>query len=63
MNLNRYTDEGLDELIDDIARGLKKEDRYTKLDVLTDLVTTLDLLSEDDVFGTEGWEHRFGVED
>lgn len=63
MNLDRYTNEGLDELIDDIARGLKQEERSLKIDALSDLVNTLDIMDCDDAFGTEGWKHRFGVDD
>lgn len=30
--------------------------------LLDHLIQALDVLSEDDGFGTEGWEHRFGIE-
>lgn len=32
-------------------------------EVLRELIHKLDELDEEDFFGTEGWRHRFGMED
>lgn len=32
-------------------------------DYLRNLIEKLDELDEDDYFGTEGWRHRFGLDD
>ena len=32
-------------------------------ELLQKIMDQLDELDEDDYFGTEGWKHRFGVED
>lgn len=62
MNIERLTDEAIAELALAICSGLRR-DAVNDPDVLQEIVNWLDSLDEEDFFGTEGWKHRFGVED
>lgn len=63
MNLNKLTDEALDEFVDTLAEGIKDLDRERKIATLDCFVTEMDYGDQDDYYGTEGWRHLFGVED
>jgi hypothetical protein len=55
-----------EQLLKDICGGMIRfcnNNPHAREPLLEDLVNMLDLLSEDDFFGTEGWEHCFGVEE
>lgn len=52
---------GVNALIRKIMNCIIMEEYAIKQEFLEAVVTYLDRASEDDEFGTEGWEHRFGV--
>jgi hypothetical protein len=66
INIIKLTEEAQREFLQVILENLVKEEPdLLKEDVellLDSLVDALDTLAEDDGFGTEGWEHRFGIE-
>jgi hypothetical protein len=66
MNIEKMSDAGAAEAINQICDGLKKhvESNPDSAKELLLMLTQecLDSLSEDDFFGTEGWEHAFGIE-
>ena len=52
----------LEELLNDVVNNFDDdEDGYSLLG--NDLMEMLDIFGQDDFFGTEGWQHRFGLED
>lgn len=66
MNVEKMSQKGAVTTINEIADGLKQfisNNPDAAKDVLRQLVPLLDELSGDDFFGTEGWEHAFGLED
>lgn len=66
MNVRKLSDAATVTTINEIAEGLKQfvkdnpEEAKHLLECLADNV--LDVLDEDDFFGTEGWVHAFGIE-
>jgi len=66
MNIKKLSDEATVTTINEIADGLKQFVKENPdlarplLEMITDNV--LDVLNEDDFFGTEGWLHAFGIE-
>ena len=66
IDITKLTEEAQREFLQVILENLTKEEPdLLKEDVeflLDTLVDALNTLSEDDGFGTEGWEHRFGIE-
>jgi hypothetical protein len=64
MNVEKLSDAAKVTTINEICDGLKdfiKNNPEQADAVLLPLSEMLDTLSEDDFFGTEGWEHAFGV--
>jgi hypothetical protein len=61
------SDEGAVATINDICDGIKRylenNDESAKPLLEALIADVLDPLSADDFFGTEGWEHCFGLED
>jgi hypothetical protein len=43
--------------------NVKKMTEEQAKELLQTIIDKLDELNEDDFFGTEGWEHMFGLED
>jgi hypothetical protein len=66
MNIKRLSLDGANETLKEILKGIDNHLTRNPEDamVLLDKIKTevLDPLSEDDFFGTEGWEHAFGIE-
>lgn len=66
-SVKRMTDEGANETLKEICEGMKEfGDNCTdsaKTLVIELMEKVLNPLAEDDFFGTEGWEHYFGIED
>lgn len=62
MQVERLTKAAQDELFENIVNGLRSEQRRDEI-MLQALVDWLDLLDEDDFFGTEGWKHAFSIEE
>lgn len=66
MNISKMSDEGATQTIGEICDGLKRfighNPRKAK-EILVVLVPDLEMLAEDDFFGTEGWGHAFGMEE
>ncbi len=65
--VKRMSDEGAVETLNDICDGLRKfgencEDSAKEL-VIELIENVLEPLGNEDFFGTEGWEHYFGIED
>lgn len=66
MKISKLSTDGAVETINEICDGIKKfiknnpDAAKDLLQLLKDEV--LDPLSSDDFFGTEGWEHAFGIE-
>ena len=66
MNINKMSTSGAAETINEICDGIKKfiaknPDAAKELLILL-TQEVLDPLSCEDFFGTEGWEHTFGIE-
>lgn len=67
MKISRLSDEGAVEVVEKIADGLKAHFSHNPemakefLEILLEEV--IEPLSGEDFFGTEGWEHCFGLED
>lgn len=59
------TTEAVDYLFDDLLQCLAKDAKEISTDdkryLLESIVTTLDVMDEDDTFGTEGWRHRYDI--
>lgn len=55
----------LETILKKLSDDLKDEEipDYALESLLQTLVDQLDVLDEEDSFGTEGWKHNFGVED
>lgn len=66
MNLEKMSDAGAAKTVIEICDGLKKfvdDNPESAKELLLVLVQeTLDPLSSDDFFGTEGWEHGLRVD-
>ena len=65
MNVEKMSARGAKETVYEICDGMRvfiAADPEAAKDVLRQLVPMLDELSGDDFFGTEGWEHAFGIE-
>lgn len=66
MNFEKMSDVGAVETINEICDGLKKfvgNNPHAAKELLLVLTQeTLYPLASDDFFGTEGWEHAFGIE-
>ena len=66
MNVEKMSDQGAKQTVEQICDGLKEflsnnsEQAKTLLAAMVDAF--LDELAGDDFFGTEGWEHAFGIE-
>jgi len=52
---------GVDAYIRKILQKIIMEPYHTKADFLNAIIEHLDCEDEMDTFGTEGWEHRFGL--
>ena len=70
MNLKqirRLSEEGAVETVNEICDGMKNfvaNNSDSAKTLLEELFTNvLDPLGSEDFFGTEGWEHYFGIED
>ena len=64
MNVKNLNNKAIDEMLTAIFSAVKCNDPDFKREFLEALVeNVLDPLSEDDFFGTEGWQHWAGVED
>lgn len=59
INITKLTEEAQREFLQVILENLTKEDVEFLLESLVDALNVLD---DDDGFGSEGWEHRFGIE-
>lgn len=65
MNMSKLSDAAALTTVNEIADGLKKfvkNNPDSAKAICEALGPTLDDLSEDDFFGTEGWLHAFGIE-
>ena len=66
MNVGKMSREGAVETVNEICDGLKrfvKNNPESAKELLVQLIQeTLEPLASDDFFGTEGWEHAFGIE-
>lgn len=62
MKINKLNDAAVKQLASKIADYLKDADPDDLRIVLSRVCAEFDDLSEDDFFGTEGWEHLLGVE-
>lgn len=64
--IEKMSDAGAVETVNEICAGLKKfvaNNPESAKELLVQLIDeTLNPLSEDDFFGTEGWEHYFGID-
>lgn len=67
MNVQKLSDEGAVQTINEICDGLKKwieSNPECAKAYLAELIDGfLDPMAQDDGFGTEGWEHAFGISD
>lgn len=67
MNIEKMSETGAVQTIQEICDGLKKHvatNPESARELLLLLVQEcLDPLAEDDFFGTEGWQHAFGIDD
>lgn len=66
MNIDKLSDAAKVTTFNEICDGLKtfaKNNPEAVPDLLNDIVHSfLNPIAEDDGFGTEGWEHCFGIE-
>lgn len=66
MNIDKMSEEGAVRSIEEICEGLKacaRNNGECAKYLLANLVEVLDDLNGDDFFGTEGWQHAFGMEE
>jgi len=63
MNVSKLNDQAVTDTIKAIFDNLIKSEIEDQRVILADLVVLMDRLSEDDFFGTEGWEHWVGLDD
>lgn len=64
MNIEKMSQKGAVQTINQIADGMKKfiaNNPDSAKDLLEALVSTFEPLAGEDFFGTEGWEHGLGV--
>lgn len=65
MNIQKMNEAGAVKTVDEICDGLKqfvKKNPEAAKELLVQMIQeTLEPLSSDDFFGTEGWEHTFGI--
>ena len=67
MNINKMSTAGAAKTVNEICDGIKNFIANNPDDAAKELLVqliqeVLDPLSSDDFFGTEGWEHAFGIE-
>lgn len=66
MNIEKMSDGGAVRTVHEICDGLKKfvqsNPESAKEFLVQFIGETLEPLSDDDFFGTEGWEHAFGID-
>lgn len=66
MNIQKMSEEGAVQTVNEVCDGLKEffihNPEQAKEFLVQLMQETLDPLSDDDFFGTEGWEHGLGVE-
>ena len=65
MKMSKLSDAAALTTVNEIADGLKnfvKKNPDSAKAICEALGPALDELAEDDFFGTEGWEHAFGIE-
>lgn len=66
MNIDKLSESGARQTLTDILKGIQTfADNSEEDDIKTllhELVDVFDELSQDDFFGTEGWQHYFGME-
>lgn len=67
MNIDTMSNEGAIQTLNEICDGMKRyfvDNPESIKYYLGQLIENfLDPLAQDDGFGTEGWEHAFGIED
>lgn len=64
MNVDHLNEKGMQKAWQQIMSGLSEAEipfEYQKY-ILADLIYNLDAADEEDIFGTEGWKHTFGVD-
>lgn len=63
-SIHLLTDAAKNQLFDEIIVGLRQSASNGSLDyILEELIHMLDAADDEDGFGTEGWRHRFGLDD
>lgn len=63
MNLDHLNEDGVEAVYTAVLKALTDvDDLDVKLEILLAVVPELDNLDNDDFFGTEGWQHRYGLE-
>jgi hypothetical protein len=66
MNIEKMSDAGAAKTVSEICDGIKSfisnNPQAAKELLLVLIQETLEPLASDDFFGTEGWEHAFGIE-
>jgi len=66
-NIEKMSDEGavktVEQICDGIKRFISKNPKQAKELLVVMELELLDMLAADDFWGTEGWEHCFGIED
>lgn len=64
LQISKLTDAAANEVFDKIFAMLKEMDFEDKRTFMACFIEgTLNELDEEDFFGTEGWEHRAGLDD
>lgn len=66
VKLSKLTITQVDELYEEFFTKLLKQkenlDQSVKKEMLLNIMTYFEVCDEDDVFGTEGWKHYFGLD-
>lgn len=66
MNVDKMSDEGAKKTVEEICDGLKQfveNNPKSAKELLASMIDGfLDMLAQDDFFGTEGWEIGLGVD-
>jgi hypothetical protein len=66
LNVSRMSDVGAATTLGEVCDGIKRfveSNPNTAKDILENLIDgVLDPLNEDDFWGTEGWQHAFGLD-
>lgn len=65
MNISKYTEKAKAETLKDICKQIAEMDTEDleglSAGLLSAIIPVLDEQSQDDAWGTEGWEHYFGL--